>query len=67
MLDLHKEPDAMTHPDSMQIRVTRQELGRVVGCSREMVGRIVKTLEERTCSESAAKQSSFSACVRSQL
>jgi hypothetical protein len=23
VLDLHKEPDAMTHPDSMQIRVTR--------------------------------------------
>lgn len=45
LLDLCKEPDAMTHPDGMQIRITRQELGRIVGCSREMVGRVLKTLE----------------------
>ncbi|MCI0400330.1 MAG: cAMP-activated global transcriptional regulator CRP [Gammaproteobacteria bacterium] len=47
LLDLCKEPDAMTHPDGMQIRVTRQELGRIVGCSREMVGRVLKALEEQ--------------------
>ena len=47
LLDLCKEPDAMTHPDGMQIRVTRQELGRIVGCSREMVGRVLKNLEEQ--------------------
>jgi CRP/FNR family cyclic AMP-dependent transcriptional regulator len=47
ILDLCKEPDAMTHPDGMQIRITRQELGRIVGCSREMVGRVLKTLEEQ--------------------
>lgn len=47
LLDLCKEPDAMTHPDGMQIRTTRQELGRIVGCSREMVGRVLKTLEEQ--------------------
>lgn len=46
LLDLCKEPDAMTHPDGMQIRITRQELGRIVGCSREMVGRVLKDLEE---------------------
>ena len=46
LLDLCKEPDAMTHPDGMLIRVTRQELGRIVGCSREMVGRVLKDLEE---------------------
>ncbi len=45
LLDLAKEPDAMTHPDGMQIRITRQELGRIVGCSREMVGRVLKNLE----------------------
>ena len=29
LLDLCKEPDAMTHPDGMQIRITRQEkIGR---------------------------------------
>lgn len=47
LLELCKEPDAMTHPDGMQIRVTRQELGRIVGCSREMVGRVLKTLEDQ--------------------
>ena len=47
LLDLCSEPDAMTHPDGMQIRVTRQELGRIVGCSREMVGRVLKNLEEQ--------------------
>ena len=47
ILELCKEPDAMTHPDGMQIRITRQELGRIVGCSREMVGRVLKTLEDQ--------------------
>ena len=47
LLDLTKEPDAMTHPDGMQIRITRQELGRIVGCSREMVGRVLKNMEEQ--------------------
>ena len=47
LLDLCKQPDAMTHPDGMQIRVTRQEIGRIVGCSREMAGRVLKSLEEQ--------------------
>jgi CRP/FNR family cyclic AMP-dependent transcriptional regulator len=37
----------MTHPDGMQIRITRQDLGRMVGCSREMAGRVLKALEEQ--------------------
>ncbi|GLX89246.1 cAMP-activated global transcriptional regulator CRP [Pseudomonas weihenstephanensis] len=47
LLELCKQPDAMTHPDGMQIKVTRQEIGRIVGCSREMVGRVLKDLEEQ--------------------
>ncbi len=47
LLELCKQPDAMTHPDGMQIKITRQEIGRIVGCSREMVGRVLKTLEEQ--------------------
>lgn len=46
LLDLCKEPAAMTHPDGMLVRITRQELGRIVGCSREMVGRVLKDLED---------------------
>lgn len=47
LLELSKEPDAMTHPDGMQIKITRQELGRIVNCSREMAGRVLKDLEEQ--------------------
>lgn len=47
LLQLCKQPDAMTHPDGMQIKITRQEIGRIVGCSREMVGRVLKTLEDQ--------------------
>lgn len=47
LLELTKQPDAMTHPDGMQIKITRQELGRIVGCSREMVGRVLKTMESQ--------------------
>ncbi|MCM2678383.1 cAMP-activated global transcriptional regulator CRP [Echinimonas agarilytica] len=47
LLHLAKQPDAMTHPDGMQIKITRQEIGQIVGCSRETVGRILKMLEEQ--------------------
>lgn len=47
LLDLTKEPDAITHPDGMQLHITRQEIGRIVGCSREMVGRILKEMEDK--------------------
>ncbi|MDH5370818.1 MAG: helix-turn-helix domain-containing protein, partial [Gammaproteobacteria bacterium] len=30
-----------------QIRITRQEIGKIVGCSREMVGRVLKSMEEQ--------------------
>ena len=46
LLDLAREPDAITHPDGMQIKITRQEIAKIVGCSREMAGRVMKTLEE---------------------
>ena len=46
LLDLCKQPDAMTHPDGMQISITRQEIGRIAGCSRETVGRVLKNLED---------------------
>jgi len=47
LLDLCQQPDAMTHPEGMQIRITRQEIGKIVGCSREMVGRVLKSMEEQ--------------------
>ncbi|MFS8607137.1 MAG: cAMP-activated global transcriptional regulator CRP [Gammaproteobacteria bacterium] len=47
IMDLCREPDAMTHPEGMQIKVSRQELSRLVGCSREMAGRVLKVLEDQ--------------------
>jgi CRP/FNR family cyclic AMP-dependent transcriptional regulator len=47
LLDLCREPDAMTHPDGMQLHITRQEIGRIVGCSREMAGRVLKEMEDK--------------------
>ena len=46
LLELSKQPDAMTHPDGMQIKITRQDIAKIVGCSREMAGRVLKELEE---------------------
>jgi CRP/FNR family cyclic AMP-dependent transcriptional regulator len=46
LLELAKEPDAITHPDGMQIKSTRQDIAKMVGCSREMVGRVLKELED---------------------
>ena len=46
LIDLTEAPEAMTHPDGMQIKITRQDLGRMVGCSREMAGRVLKTMGE---------------------
>lgn len=45
LMYLAKMPDALTHPEGMQIRITRQEIGQMVGCSRETVGRVLKMLE----------------------
>jgi len=47
LMELCSEPDAMTHPDGMQIRITRQEIAKIVGCSREMAGRVLKDLSEQ--------------------
>ncbi len=47
LLDLCREPDAITHPDGMQLHISRQEISRLVGCSREMAGRVLKELENK--------------------
>ncbi len=55
LLDLASQQEAMILPNGRQIRITRQEIGRIVGCSREMVGRVLKTLEEQGMIESNGK------------
>jgi len=46
LLELIEQPDAVMVPEGVQIRVTRQEISRMVGCSREMAGRVLKELQE---------------------
>ena len=46
LLALCGQPDAQPNPRGMVIRISRQELARIVGCSREMAGRVLKKLEE---------------------
>lgn len=45
--NLGKQPDAITHESGQQIHVTRQEISRHVGCSREMVGRVLDRFQEQ--------------------
>lgn len=47
LIDLCKSPDAITHPDGMQLHISRQEISRMVSCSREMAGRVLKELESK--------------------
>ena len=46
LMELCEQPAAMTHPDGMQLKVSRQELARIAGCSREVAGRMLKQLEQ---------------------
>jgi CRP/FNR family cyclic AMP-dependent transcriptional regulator len=47
LLDLCNGPEAITHPEGMQLHLSRQEIGRMVSCSREMAGRVLKELENK--------------------
>jgi CRP/FNR family cyclic AMP-dependent transcriptional regulator len=55
LLDLSNQPDAVVRPNGTQIHITRQEIGKLVGCSREMVGRVLKTLEDQHTIKTSGK------------
>lgn len=46
ILNLTREPDALAHARGTLVRISRQELARIVGCSREMAGRVLKKLQD---------------------
>ncbi len=46
LIDLCAGPDAITHPEGMQLHVSRQEIGRMAGVSREVAGQVLRRLEE---------------------
>ena len=45
--DLGKTSGAIVRDNGRQVSITHQELGRIVGCSREMVGRVLKDLQRQ--------------------
>jgi len=46
LLDLCQLPESKEVDDGVQIKVSRQEIARIIGCSREMAGRILKDMQE---------------------
>lgn len=46
LIELSQKPDALKHVSGSMVRISRQELARNAGCSREMAGRVLKKLEE---------------------
>ncbi len=46
IINLCKQPDAQPHASGTVVRISRQELARIVGCSREMAGRVLKKLSD---------------------
>lgn len=46
LIDLCNLPDAAEIDEGIKIKVSRQEIARIVGCSREMAGRILKDMHE---------------------
>ena len=48
LLELCQEPEAIPTETGHRIRITRRELGRLVGCSREMASRVLRSMEEKS-------------------
>lgn len=46
LLELCEKPGAVRVDSGTAVKISRQELARIVGCSREMAGRVLKKLEE---------------------
>lgn len=46
LLDLCRLPEAEVVENGIKIKVSRQEIARIVGCSREMAGRILKDMQD---------------------
>ncbi len=44
LIDLSQEPDARQAPGGRLVAVTRPQLARLVGCSREMVSKVLKVM-----------------------
>ena len=47
LIDLCRQPDAQKKCNGIHIHITRQEIAKLAGCSREMVGKILRDLESK--------------------
>jgi CRP/FNR family cyclic AMP-dependent transcriptional regulator len=47
LLDLCQLPDATKHPNGFVVKSTRMEIAMMVGCTREMVGRVMQDLSDQ--------------------
>jgi CRP/FNR family cyclic AMP-dependent transcriptional regulator len=47
LLDLAADSQAITHPDGTLVRITREELGRLVNCSRQTASEVLSGLERQ--------------------
>jgi len=47
LLELARDSQATAHPKGALVRITREELGRLVNCSRKMAGRVLADLQAR--------------------
>lgn len=56
LLDLCRLPEAVEVDEGVQIKISRQEIARIIGCSREMAGRILKDMQEMGLIEAKGMQ-----------
>lgn len=56
LIEISRLPDALTHPDGMQISLTRIELAQMAGCNRESAGRILRSLRTKGLIEASGSR-----------
>lgn len=56
LIELSEKEQAVTHPKGSMIRISRKEIGQMIGCSREMAGKAVAELTRVGQISSAGKR-----------
>lgn len=56
LVEITRLPDSLTHPDGMQISLTRIELAQMAGCNRESAGRILRGLRTKGLIEASGSR-----------
>ncbi len=56
LIEMSNEPDALTHGQGRTVYSSRQGLAKLVGCSREMASRVIKSLEKQGLIQSQGKK-----------